>query len=40
LQRLTLAASTDWMVDPASGAERATVRAALNAAKGQGNSFA
>lgn len=40
VQRLTLAASTDWMVDPTSGAERATFRGALNGAKGQVNSFA
>jgi hemolysin activation/secretion protein len=40
VQRLTLAASTDWVVDPASGAERATFRGALNSAKGPVNSFA
>ena len=39
VQRATLAASTDWVVDPASGAERATFRGALNSAKGPANSF-
>lgn len=39
VQRLTFAASTDWMVDPASGAERASFRAALNSAKGPVNYF-
>ena len=40
VQRASLAASTDWVVDPASGAERATFRGALNSAKGPANSFA
>lgn len=40
VQRATLAASTDWVVDPASGAERATFRGAINSAKGPVNSFA
>ena len=40
VQRLTLAASTDWVIDPAKGAERATFRGALNSAKGQSHSFA
>jgi hemolysin activation/secretion protein len=40
VQRATLAASTDWVVDPASGAERATFRGTLNSAKGSANSFA
>jgi hemolysin activation/secretion protein len=35
-----LAASTDWVIDPAKGAERATFRGAVNGAKGQSNSFA
>ena len=39
VQRLTLAASTDWVIDPASGAERATFRGALNGGKGQSNAF-
>jgi hemolysin activation/secretion protein len=40
VQRLTLAASTDWVIDPAKGAERATFRGTLNSAKGQSHSFA
>ncbi len=40
VQRATLAASTDWVVDPAAGAERATFRGAINSAKGPVNSFA
>jgi hemolysin activation/secretion protein len=40
VQRLTLAASTDWVIDPAKGAERATFRGALNGAKGQSSTFA
>lgn len=40
VQRATLAAATDWVVDPAAGGERATWRATLNTAKGQANSFA
>jgi hemolysin activation/secretion protein len=40
VQRATLAASTDWVVDPAAGADRATFRAAVNSAKGPANSFA
>ena len=40
VQRVTLAASTDWVVDPASAAERATFRGTLNSAKGPANSFA
>ena len=40
LQKGTLAASTDWIVDPVKGAERATLRASLNSAKGPTNSFA
>lgn len=40
VQRLTLAASTDWVIDPAKGAERGTFRGALNGAKGQSNAFA
>ncbi len=40
VQRATLAASTDWVLDPAAGAERATLRATLNSAKGPVNSFA
>ena len=40
VQRATLAAATDWVVDPAAGAERATLRGTLNTAKGPVNSFA
>jgi hemolysin activation/secretion protein len=39
VQRLTLAASSDGVLDSALGAERATFRAAVNSAKGQANSF-
>jgi hemolysin activation/secretion protein len=39
VQRTTLAASTDWVVDPAAGAERATFRGTFNNAKGPANSF-
>ena len=39
VQRLTLAASTDWVLDPASGAERAMLRATLNSARGPTNSY-
>ena len=35
-----MAAATDWVVDPAAGAERATWRGALSSAKGPLNSFA
>lgn len=40
VQRATFAASTDWVVDPTTGAERATFRGTLNSAKGPANSFA
>jgi hemolysin activation/secretion protein len=40
VQRLTLAASTDWVVDPAAGAERATFRGAVSSAKGDANAYA
>lgn len=40
VQRLTVAASTDGMLDPATGAERASFRVAFNSAKGQVNRFA
>ncbi|PUE18884.1 hypothetical protein B9Z38_11345 [Limnohabitans sp. MMS-10A-160] len=40
VQRATVAASTDWVVDPTAGADRATFRAALSSAKGPANSFA
>lgn len=40
VQRATLAASTDWVVDPSVGAERATLRGTLNSAQGPANSFA
>lgn len=39
VQRITLAASTDWVIDPASGAERATLRGTLNGARGVTNSY-
>lgn len=39
VQRFTLAASTDWVVDPASGAERATLRGALNSARSLTNTY-
>lgn len=39
VQRFTLAASTDWTIDPASGAERATLRGTLNSARGLTNSY-
>jgi hemolysin activation/secretion protein len=40
VQRATLAASTDWVVDPASGPERATFRGTANVAKGPISRFA
>jgi hemolysin activation/secretion protein len=40
VQRLTLAASTDWVVDPAAGAERASFRGAVSSAKGSANAYA
>jgi hemolysin activation/secretion protein len=40
VQRLTLAASTDWVVDPAAGAERASFRGAVSSAKGETNNYA
>ncbi len=40
VQRATLAAATDWVVDPAVGAERANFRVSLSSAKGPVNSFA
>jgi hemolysin activation/secretion protein len=40
VQRATWAASTDWVVDPVAGAERATFRGAFSSAKGPVNSFA
>ncbi|OYU32455.1 MAG: hypothetical protein CFE39_03030 [Comamonadaceae bacterium PBBC2] len=40
VQRLTLAASTDWVVDPSVGAERGTFRGAVSSAKGQANNYA
>jgi len=38
VQRLSLSAATDWMLDNA-GAERGTFRASMNEAQGQANSF-
>jgi hemolysin activation/secretion protein len=38
VQRLSLSAATDWLVDN-TGAERGTFRASLNEAQGQANSF-
>ena len=40
VQRLTLAASTDWVVDPSVGAERGMFRGAVSSAKGQANAYA
>lgn len=39
LQKATLAAATDWLVHPGLGQERGSLRASLNSAKGQANSF-
>jgi hemolysin activation/secretion protein len=40
VKRLTLAASTDWVVDPSVGAERGTFRGAVSSAKGEANAYA